>query len=358
MKYQGSKTFSHDQPDKIGVLITNLGTPSAPTTKSLRKYLKEFLSDPRVVEVPRVIWWLILNLVILRIRPRGSARNYAKIWQKDGSPLMFNTAAQANALRHELTSELGNHIIVEFAMRYGSPRISDVLDKMQNEGARKLLVLPLYPQYSATTTASTFDALAENFKRRRWIPDLRFITHYHDNQHFIAAAAQQISNYWETSGKPQKLLLSYHGVPKRYLEAGDPYFCECHKTSRLIAEALGLKNNEWQTTFQSRFGREEWLTPYTDEVLKALPAQNISNVHIFCPGFSADCLETIEEIAIENRDYFLKAGGKIYSYIPALNAEPHHIAALSLIVKTNLQGWSREENSLRPILAADKGLKT
>jgi ferrochelatase len=357
MKYQGPETFSHTQPDKIGILITNLGTPEKPTTKHLRIYLKEFLSDPRVVEVPRLIWWLILNLVILRIRPRRSAKSYQKVWTDKGSPLLINTQDQADTLRQKLTSNMGEHVIVEYAMRYGSPSISNTINKLQSQGVRQLLVLPLYPQYSATTTASTFDAVAEDFKKRRWIPELRFVTHYHDNEHYISASATQIANYWQKNGKPQKLLFSYHGVPKRYLTNGDPYHCECHKTSRLIAEKLGIGDDQWITTFQSRFGREEWLTPYTDETLKELPAKGVTDVQIFCPGFSADCLETIEEIGIENRDYFIEAGGQKYNYIPALNAEPHHIEALSKIIQTHLQGWQKPNQTSREKLAMQVGAK-
>jgi ferrochelatase len=240
-------------------------------------------------------------------------------------------------------------------MRYGQPDISGAITRLQNAGVRKLLVLPLYPQYSASTTASTFDALAADFRKRRWIPELRFITHYHDNAGFISACALQITNFWQRHEKPQKLIFSYHGLPKRYLDAGDPYFCQCHKTSRLIAEHMGLNQDQWMTAFQSRFGREEWLKPYTDETLKALPNEGVTDVQVFCPGFSADCLETIEEIGIENRDYFLQAGGQKYAYIPALNAEMHHIAALQHLITSNLQGWEIQDISSRAQRAKEKG---
>jgi ferrochelatase len=357
MKYQGSPTFTHSQGDKVGVLITNLGTPDAPKKAELKRYLKEFLSDPRVVEIPRFLWWMILNLVILNVRPKRSAHAYSTVWTERGSPLMFHTQDQTNALRDNLQQQYGDNIVVEFAMRYGSPSVDSVLDKMLQQGVRKLLVLPLYPQYCASTTASTFDAIASSFSKRRWIPELRFITHYHDNPDYIKAVADKIKTHWQKNGRADKLVFSYHGIPKRYLLNGDPYHCECHKTSRLIATELGLKENEHFTSFQSRFGREEWLKPYTDHSLKAFPAQGIKSVQIVCPGFSADCLETIEEIGEENRDYFLEAGGERYEYISALNAEQGHILALSKLLESHLQGWSitSENTELRSELAQGVG---
>ncbi|MGR9117509.1 MAG: ferrochelatase [Gammaproteobacteria bacterium] len=345
MKFQGSPSFSHQQKDRIGVLITNLGTPKAPTARALRCYLREFLSDPRVVEFPRLLWWFVLNGIILRIRPRRSAKSYKSVWTAEGSPLMVHTRKQTEALRVQLKKEWGDDIAVEFAMRYGSPSVHSVLDDLFERGVRKLLVLPLYPQYSASTTASTFDAIAEDFKKRRWLPELRFINHYHDFTPFIGAAASQIERHWEIHGRADKLIFSYHGIPLRYLYNGDPYHCECYKTSRLLAETLKLDENEYMTTFQSRFGREEWLKPYTDETLKALAGQGCKSVQIFCPGFAADCLETIEEIGVENKNHFLECGGERYEYISALNAEPEHIAALSELIRLNLQGWLVEDDS-------------
>ncbi|MDP4535839.1 ferrochelatase [Alkalimonas collagenimarina] len=339
MRYKNSSFFTHQQQDKIGVLITNLGTPDAPTPKALRRYLAEFLADPRVVEVPRLLWFLILHGVILRIRPRRSAKAYATVFTEEGSPLLFHTKKQCIAIRQQLASKGYQNVEVDFAMRYGNPSIHSVLDKLFAQGVRKLVVLPLYPQYSASTSASTFDAIAKDFTTRRWLPDFRFISHYHDFPLYITAAAEQIKQYWQQHGKPKKLLFSYHGIPKRYLMNGDPYHCECYKTSRLIAEQLGLEKDEYLTCFQSRFGREEWLKPYTDETLKSMPDQGIDDVHVFCPGFSADCLETIEEIAEENKEYFLEAGGQNYHYIPALNDSNHHIEALSTLIEQNLQHW-------------------
>ena len=337
MKYQGSPTFNHNQADKVGVLITNLGTPDAPKKTELRRYLKEFLSDPRVVEAPRFIWWLILNLVILNIRPKRSAKSYATVWTSRGSPLMFHTQDQADALRRQLQQLYGDNLVVDFAMRYGSPSVDSVVDKMLRQGVSKLVVLPLYPQYCASTTASIFDAIAKNFSKRRCIPALRFITNYHDNVDYIQAQAQKIQAHWDKYGRADKLIFSYHGIPKRYISNGDPYQDECYKTSQLIAAALNLNENEHFTCFQSRFGREEWLKPYTDHSLMAFPEQGVKSVQIVCPGFAADCLETIEEIAEENRHCFFEAGGERYEYITALNADPAHINALTKLLESHLQ---------------------
>lgn len=340
MKYTGSAQFSHDQKPQIGVLVTNLGTPAAPEKAALRPYLKQFLSDPRVVEVPRLLWWLILNGVILNIRPSRSAVSYRTVWTDEGSPLLIHTRNQASALQEKLRSDLGEPVLVDFAMRYGQPAIDDIVQSMLDRGVRKLLVLPLYPQYSGPTGGSTFDAIAADFKQRRWLPDFRFIAQYHDYPAYIEAMANKIRQHWQTHGRADKLLFSYHGTPRSYLDRGDPYHCQCHKTSRLVAAALDLADEEHMTCFQSRFGREEWLRPYTDEILKSLPDQGIKSVQVVCPGFSADCLETIEEIGEENRDYFLEAGGERFEYIPCLNADPEHIAALADLVRDNLSGWT------------------
>ena len=359
MKYQGSPAFTHRQPDKVGVLITNLGTPDAPKKAELKRYLKEFLSDPRVVELPRLLWWLILNVGILNIRPKRSAKAYSTVWTDRGSPLMYHTQDQTDALRVALTQQYGDDIVVEFAMRYGSPSIDTVVDNMLQQGVRKLVVLPLYPQYCASTSASTFDAIAQSFAKKRWIPELRFVTQYHDNEHYIKAMADKIQSYWDINGRADKLVFSYHGIPKKYLLNGDPYHCQCHKTSRLIAEALNLKDDEHFTSFQSRFGREEWLTPYTDHSLMAMPEQGVKSVQMVCPGFSADCLETLEEIGVENRDYFLQAGGERYEYIDALNADDGHIEALIKVLQPNLQGLlaTTEDTKLREERACLMGAK-
>jgi ferrochelatase len=342
MAYNNTPDFEHDQEGKIGVLISNLGTPTQPTAQGVRPFLREFLSDPRVVELPRLLWWIILHGVILRVRPARSARAYKSIWTEAGSPLMVHTRAQADALRKNLSELVGEQVVVACAFRYGEPSIGHGVQELLDQGARKVLVLPLYPQYSSSTGGSTFDALAQDFTRRRWLPELRFITHYHDNPGYIVALTQSIKSFRELHGAAQKLVFSYHGSPRHYLDNGDPYFCECQKTSRLLAQALGLQEDEYVTTFQSRFGAAEWLQPYTDITLESLASNGITSVQVVCPGFSADCLETLEEIAIENRDRYLTAGGERYEYIPALNAEPAHVDMLAKLVMDNLQGWLRE----------------
>lgn len=348
MKYTGHSQFAHDYQPKIGVLITNLGTPAAANTPALRRYLGEFLADPRVVELPRWLWRCILHGVILRVRPRRSARAYQSVWTAAGSPLMVHTQAQCHALSQRLEQIYGDSVKVAFAMRYGEPAIGGVIETMLSAGVNKLLVLPLYPQYCAATTGSTFDALAADFSRRRWLPELRFIGHYHDFPDYIDALVTTVKTHWRQQGKANKLVISYHGIPLRYLHQGDPYHCECHKTSRLLAARLGLRQDQYLTTFQSRFGREPWLQPYTDQTLKALPARGVKSIQVICPGFAADCLETIEEIAIENRQYFVDNGGEKFSYIPALNAQQAHIDMLMALVQKNLQGWQVEtDNSAR-----------
>ena len=342
MAYNNTPDFEHNQEGKIGVLISNLGTPTQPTAQGVRPFLREFLSDPRVVELPRLLWWIILHGVILRVRPARSARAYKSIWTEAGSPLLVHTRAQADALRKKLNELVGEQVLVACAFRYGEPSIGHGVQELLDQGARKVLVLPLYPQYSSSTGGSTFDALAQDFTRRRWLPELRFITHYHDNPGYIAALTQSIKAFRELHGAAQKLVFSYHGTPRHYLDNGDPYFCECQKTSRMLAQALGLQEDEYVTTFQSRFGAAEWLQPYTDITLDSLASNGITSVQVVCPGFSSDCLETLEEIAIENRDRYLTAGGERYEYIPALNAEPAHVDMLAKLVMDNLQGWLRE----------------
>lgn len=343
MAFKSLNQFSHSQADKIGVLITNLGTPEAPTPRALRIYLKEFLSDPRVVEIPRLLWMLILHGIILRVRPKKSAHAYESVWTNQGSPLLLHTQAQAKALTEQLKDQHGDDLIIDYAMRYGQPAIADVVQNMLEQGVRKLLVLPLYPQYSGSTTASTFDALAKDFTQRRWLPNLRFIAGYYDHPKYIEALASSVKKHWQEHGQADKLVLSFHGVPRFFLEKGDPYYCHCQVTARLLSDALAVEPGRIITTFQSRFGKAEWLKPYTDQTLKSLPGQGIKSVQIMTPGFAADCLETLEEIAVENRDYFIAAGGEHYEYIPALNSTPEHIDALSEIIKDNLGGWSIED---------------
>ncbi|ALP52549.1 ferrochelatase [Candidatus Tenderia electrophaga] len=341
--YQGTADYDHKTMPCTGVLLCNLGSPDAPTPEAVRRYLAQFLWDPRVIEVSRPVWWLALHGVILRIRPKRSARAYQKVWTDDGSPLIAISKRQAEALQLSLESRIPGPVHVALAMRYGRPSIDSALQRLKQANARRILVLPLYPQYSATTTASVFDAVMDELKTWRWLPEMRYVNHYHDDARYIQALANSIREQFEAEGRPQKLIFSFHGTPKRYFLAGDPYFCECHKTARLTAAALGLSDEQWQLTFQSRFGREEWLQPYTDKTLGKLPKQGIKNIAVVSPAFSADCLETLEEIAMENRDIFLEAGGESYRYIPALNDRPDHIEALTELALRHMQGWPELE---------------
>lgn len=331
--YIGNKDFKHDAETCTGVLVTNLGTPDAPTPSALRRYLGEFLADSRVVEVPKFIWWFVLHGVILRTRPKRSAAAYRKVWTDEGSPLLSIAKKQASAIQTYLDEHATEKIHVELAMRYGNPSIRSGLEKLRQVNARKLIILPLYPQYSASTTASTFDAIADVLRIWRDIPELHLVTHYHDAADYIDALAESITEHWQNTSRAEKLLFSFHGIPKAYFEAGDPYYCECHKTARLVAEKLNLNEEEWVLTFQSRFGPKEWLKPYTDITLKEFAQAGTKSVNVVCPGFSADCLETLEEIDMQNRNFFLEAGGESFSYIPALNDRPAHISTLANIIQ-------------------------
>lgn len=339
MKYIGAPDFKHDTPPCTGILITNLGTPDAPTASAVRRYLSEFLSDPRVIETPKLIWWPILHGIILRTRPRRSAEAYAKVWTDAGSPLLAISKKQTEALSRQLGEDFPGPVTIELGMRYGNPSIKSALEKLRQANAQRVLLFPLYPQYSAATTASTLDAVTQVLRRWRRVPELRTINHYHDNHDYIDALVESVRHFWANHAKPDKLLFSFHGLPKKYFLAGDPYFCECHKTARLVAEQLDLDDDHWQVSFQSRFGTMEWLKPYTDKLLKEWGKKGIQNVHIICPGFSADCLETLEEVQIQYRELFLEAGGGEFFYIPALNEDPNHIQALSKIITEHCQGW-------------------
>ncbi len=331
--------YRHDTPATLGVLLVNLGTPASPSRRDVRRYLKEFLWDPRVVELPRALWWVILHAIVLTLRPPRSARAYAKIWAADGSPLLSISLRQRAALQASLEQRLEVPVQVALAMRYGAPSIAAGLHDLYQAHARRVLVLPLYPQYSATTTASVFDAVAAALRGHRWLPELRFVNHYHDHEGYLAALAESVRSHWQQHGRAERLLFSFHGIPKRYFLQGDPYYCECHATARRLAERLGLEPTQWTLSFQSRMGREPWLEPYTHRTLAALPAQGVRRVQVLCPGFSADCLETLEEVAMENRDVFLRAGGEAYEYIPCLNDRPSHIEALAQLVERHTQGW-------------------
>jgi len=334
MKYVGEKDYEHGMEAKVGVLITNLGTPDAPTKKALRPYLKEFLSDPRVIETPKLIWQIILNGIILNTRPAKSAKAYQTVWTENGSPLYDIAKRQHAALAKSLPN-----LVVRLAMRYGNPSIESQLIAMRDQGVRKILIFPMYPQYCAATTASTFDKVAQVLTKWRWIPEVRFINEYYQDDLYIKALANSVKAFREEHGEPELTLFSYHGIPKAYLDKGDPYHCFCRATTRLVKEHLNLREEDVMTTFQSRFGPAEWLQPYTDLTLKELPGKGIKNVHIIAPAFSADCLETIEEIDEENRAYFMESGGESYHYIPCLNDSEEHISLFTKLIKQHTQGW-------------------
>jgi len=317
---------------RTGVLLVNLGTPDAPTTSALRRYLGEFLWDKRVVDLPRPLWWMILHGFILNVRPKRSATLYRKVWTEHGSPLMDISLRQQSALQALLDAEHPDMFHIEPGMRYGHPSIATAMLALRHAGCTQILVLPLYPQYSLTTTESTFDAVNAVMQTHRDMPKVHRIRHYHEHPAYIAALATSIREDIAVHGQPDKLLFSFHGIPKRYHENGDPYPDECHRTAALLAEALELNDDAWMLTFQSRFGREEWMQPYTDKTLKSLPAQGGGSVAVVCPGFAADCLETLEEISIQNRSFFMNAGGQSFRYIPALNDRPYHIQALADII--------------------------
>ncbi|MEW6019283.1 MAG: ferrochelatase [Pseudomonadota bacterium] len=342
MPYLKEPEYTHGQSAKTGILLVNLGTPEAPTKQALRPYLKQFLSDPRVVEIPRAIWWLILNGIILNTRPKKSAEKYASIWTSDGSPLKVHTEKQAKLLKGWLGEKLASPFMVEYAMRYGTPSIPDTLASMKAAGCERILVLPAYPQYAASSTATAFDAAFDWLRQTRNQPALRTVNHYHDHPAYIHALAANIRDQWQMHGRPDVLVMSFHGVPRYTLDKGDPYHCECQKTGRLLAEALGLEAKQYRLTFQSRFGRAEWLQPYTDKTLEALGREGVGSVHVVAPGFTADCLETLEELAMEGRETFLTAGGKDFRYLAALNEHPQWIAALGRIALDNLGGWASE----------------
>lgn len=337
-KFIGEDYYEHGSPDRTGILLTNLGTPDEPTAKAVKPYLKEFLSDPRVIEIPKLFWQIILRGIILQIRPKKSAKTYSTVWTKDGSPLLVIANKQLELVRKNLKSNYPN-TVVELAMRYGNPSIQSALQRLQKHQVRRLLVLPLYPQYCAATTASTFDAVTNVLQKWRWIPELRFINQYYEEDSYIKAISKSIENFWEKNGKPQKTIFSYHGIPKKYHVKGDPYHCFCLKTTRLVKEYLNLHDDDIVSTFQSRFGRAEWLQPYTSQTLMDLPKKDIKDVHIISPGFSADCLETLEELEEENREYFEKAGGEKYKYIPCLNDQPLHIDMMLDLIDKHTQGW-------------------
>ena len=338
-RFAAEPAYEHGTPEALGVLLVNLGTPAAPTTSAVRRYLRQFLSDPRVVELPRPLWWLILNGYILRTRPARSAEAYRKIWTDRGSPLLLHCKDIATGVADQLSARLSGAVHVELAMSYGEPSVSSALDRLHLQYVRRIVVLPLYPQYSNSTTGSVFADVSRSLSRRRWVPELRFINHYHDAAGYIAAIADSIRDFRNREGAGQHLLFSFHGLPQRMLTDGDPYHCQCQKTARLVTEALELDGADWTLGFQSRVGREAWLQPYTDALLRKWGEAKFGDIDVVCPGFSADCLETLEEISLQNAELYAAAGGGRLRYIPALNARDDHVDFLSRLVEKHIGGW-------------------
>jgi ferrochelatase len=335
------------------VLYCNLGTPDEPTTRAVRRYLAEFLADPRVVEIPRLLWWPLLHGLILPFRSGKSAGKYASIWTADGSPLLLWTDKQAKLLQGWL-GEHGHRVKVRFAMRYGNPSIPSQLDALKAEGATRILILPAYPQYSATSTASVVDSVTAWAARIRNLPELRFVNRYHDDRGYIQSVARRIESHWREHGRGEHLVMSFHGVPERTLRLGDPYHCECQKTARLLASRLALDKERYTLTFQSRFGKAKWLEPYTEPTLRALARRGVGRVDVVCPGFTGDCLETLEEIAIEGRQAFLTSGGKEFHYLPCLNDDTGWIGALGALAEQHLAGWPTREAPAPEVLGASR----
>lgn len=329
-------------PGRIAVVLVNLGTPDAASVPAVRRYLAQFLSDPRVIEQPRWLWLTLLHAVILRLRPARSARAYASIWTEAGSPLLVLSQALAAALDRAARSASCDRIEVHLAMTYGRPALSEVVQGLARRGLRRLLLLPLYPQYSATSTGAVLDALADTVKTLRWPPELRTVSDYHDQPAHIEALARSVEQHWQQHGRAERLLLSFHGIPQRYVAAGDPYAAQCLATAQRLAARLGLTADQYEATFQSRVGREEWLRPYTDQRLEQLAREGVRSVQVLCPGFAVDCLETLEEIAGENRERFLHAGGERYEYIAALNDGAGQVGALLELVQRHTRGWLTE----------------
>lgn len=348
MRYLGQTDYDHASTHRIGVVLVNLGTPAAPDTGSVRRYLREFLSDPRVVEVPRWLWKLILEGVILRIRPRRSAHAYQQVWTEQGSPLMTISRELSSAVQARLDAVAPGRYLAALAMRYGQPAIEPVLQELRARGARRFVILPLYPQYSATTTGAVYDALAAAWTRWRAVPDHHFVSAYWQQPAYIEALADSVRRHWAEHGRGEKLLMSFHGIPQRYFDNGDPYHCHCHGTAARLASTLGLSTGDWQLSFQSRVGREPWLKPYTDETVKALAQSGIRRLDVICPGFSVDCLETLEEIQGENAEFFAEAGGESLRYIPCLNAEATHAELLTDLALRCSSGWPEADPAYDP----------
>ena len=337
--------YQHGTIEKTGILFVNLGTPTSPTTEALKVYLKEFLSDPRVVEIPKLLWWPILNLIILNFRPKRSAEKYASIWSKNGSPLRFFSEKQVEKVEKELILK-GINVKVMLAMRYGKPSIEEAIKELKKQSINKILILPLYPQFSASTTATVFDKVFEQLIKMRNPPAIRTVKSFHDKKYYVESIAESVKNFWSINRKPQVLIFSFHGIPKRSLLKGDPYHCQCHKTARLVASELNLDDHEWKICFQSRFGKAEWLKPYTTETVIDMASKGISSINVICPGFTSDCLETLEEIAMELKDDFLNAGGTNFNYIPCLNDSNLGISLLTNLIEEETSGWNNTNESI------------
>jgi protoporphyrin/coproporphyrin ferrochelatase len=352
MRYLSSPDFRHDGAERIGVLLANSGTPESPSVADVRRFLARFLSDPRVVELPRALWLPVLHGLILRTRPRQSAAKYRKIWTAEGSPL----AVLSRELRTKLTGALAERVLAPFSlelgMLYSRPTIAEALERLRSAGAQRILVVPLFPQYCGASTGSVYDQVSAELARWRWLPELRFVSGYHDYPGYIEAVRSSVQQHWEVHGRARHLLVSFHGVPERNFHEGDPYYCKCQKTARLLADELMLKEDEWSVSFQSRVGPARWLQPYTSEVVQQLPARGVSELTVVCPGFALDCLETLEEINIEYRQRFLEARGRSFEYVPALNARMEHASFLAELIAQHCQGWTHVELGFRPAGAA------
>ncbi|HYM41312.1 MAG TPA: ferrochelatase [Steroidobacteraceae bacterium] len=351
MRYESSPDFQHDGAERIGILLVNSGTPEAATAAAVRRFLKRFLSDPRVVELPRALWLPLLYAVVLPLRPRRVARKYRRIWTEAGSPLRDFS----ERLRAELNSALARRLLaplsVELGMLYSPPSVRDALARLRASGAQRILVVPLFPQYCGATTGAVYDQVSGELRRWRWLPELRLVAEYHDHPGYIDALRASVVEHWQREGRTPHLLMSFHGIPERNFHRGDPYFCKCQKTARLLADELMLRDDEWSAAFQSRFGAAGWLKPYTREVLEAMPARGVRAVTVVCPGFAVDCLETLEEIDIENRAAFMSAGGERFQYVPALNARPVHAQCLTDLIEEHCQGWTHLAHGRLPSAA-------
>jgi protoporphyrin/coproporphyrin ferrochelatase len=348
MRYLSSPDYSQDGAERLGILLVNSGTPASADAAAVRRFLARFLTDPRVVELPRALWLPLLYGVVLPLRPARVAPKYRRIWSAAGSPLQD----LSERLRGELTATLAQQVLaplsVELGMLYSEPGVSAALGRLRGCGAQRILVLPLFPQYCGATTGAVYDQVNAELRRWRWLPELRFVADYHDHPGYIEALRGSVAQHWLSAGRTQHLLMSFHGIPERYSRNGDPYFRRCHNTARLLADELMLRENEWSVSFQSRIGPSGWLKPYTREVLEASPARGLREVTVVCPGFAVDCLETLEEIDIENRDFFMRAGGQRYQYVPALNAGSAHAQCLTELIIEHCQGWTHREHGRLP----------